>query len=466
MKVRFTLTHKLFAAFLLILAIVVGAMFLARHIFFYNFRTYIRQVEVEKLQALVPALQQEYLQYGNWQGITSDVGHWSNVLSIASEIQKVIPPPGRRNGKKTGGAEVLLCDAQLNPVIGSPEPDDYVQLVPVEVDNRIVGWLGLEKKEPLRSGLPAALIKRQTQHLVILCLVVVALTGLIAYLFSRQMVYPIRELIRGTRELTNRNFHVLVKTGTVDEFGQLAEHFNSMAQTLRHYESMRRQWLTDISHELRTPLAVLRGEIEAIQDGIREPSDENLASLHVEVVRISTLVEDLHQLSLADSYSFCFEKTLVDIHRLLKESVDGYQVALQKKEIHVHLALDAPVEMFAYADADRMMQVFGNILANCSKYCKRNAEVYISTWEEQQTSHICIEDSGPGVEPTELGRIFDRLYRVDDSRNREFGGSGLGLSICKQIIEGHGGTIWAKQSDKGGLAICISLPTERKKHVV
>ena len=199
-------------------------------------------------------LQQEYLLHGSWQGIKSDEDHWGNVLNIAAEMHKVIPPPERRKRKNNRAPRVLLCDAECRPVLGSPEPDDYVRLVPVTVDDAVVGWLGLEKKEPLRSGLPADLIKRQTRHLCILGLAVVALIGLAAYLFSRRMVASHPELIRGTRELEERNFDVVVQTGTEDEFGLLAEHFNRMAQTLRHYESMRQQWLTDISHELRTRL--------------------------------------------------------------------------------------------------------------------------------------------------------------------------------------------------------------------
>ncbi len=456
MAVHLKITHRLFAAFFLILVIVVGAMFLAKSLFSYNFKNYIHQVEMEQLNVLATSLQEEFQRQGSWEGIASDATSWEKRLSIASEMRKIIPPRGKKARKKR--YKVLLSDANLNPVVGTPTPEDSVRLVPVQVEGNVVGWLGMAKWESFHSGSPAVLLEKQTRQTIILGLVMVGLTGLIAYLISRQMVGPIRELTKGTRELANRNFSVRVETGTQDEFGQLANHFNKMAETLSRYEKMRQQWLSDISHELRTPLAVLRGEIEALQDGIRNPTPENLASLHGEVVRISTLIEDLHQLSLSDSNRFYLERSSFDLHALIRESVEGHQALLGKKAIAVCLDANLSGELQVAADPTRMRQVVGNILDNAGKYCDANAELSISTRICERAVQLRFADSGPGVPPEALGSIFDRLYRVDASRNRAFGGSGLGLSICKQIVEDHGGRIWAEQSKKGGLAINIELP--------
>jgi len=458
------LSYKLFAAFFLILVIVSGAMAFSRYLFFQNLRDYIHQEEMEKLEGLVLVLGEEYRARGSWEGIAADPRRWRSLLRTApdrtppqgtSSVDGPGPKKGRRHGRPL---DVLLLDAGGEPIIGATGPDAPERLIPIAVDGRTVGFLGLNKREPFKSGPPAALLERQTRQLYLLGGAVIGLTALIAFLFSRHLLGPIQRLTRGTREVANRDFTVRIQATTRDELGQLADNFNAMARTLGDYETMRRQWLTDISHELRTPLAVLRGEIEALQDGIRDPSPENLASLHGEILRLGKLVEDLHLLSLAESDRLFLNRQPISPATLLGMTVNSHALRFAQRRIDVDLSLDGIKGVLISGDADRLGQVFGNILDNACKYVGSPGTLNITGEAGANGLILRFKDSGPGVPDDALPRLFDRLYRVDPSRSRDTGGSGLGLSICRQIIEQHRGSVWAEKNAMGGLTIGIELP--------
>jgi two-component system sensor histidine kinase BaeS len=458
------LSIKLFGAFFLIMVIVVSAMVFSRYLFFRNFRLYILQEEIKQLEALVPSLQEAYQEHGNWESVLADPASWRRQLTIEPHVRKAVPPPPSKGERPAMEPRVLLTDDRQQAVIGTPAPGDQVKLVAIQVSGKTVGWLGLRKREPFKSGSPAALVRVHTQQLYILGAAVMALTAFIAFLFARHLLNPIQRLARGTRELADRNFRVRIAPTTRDELGQLANNFNAMAETLENYETMRRQWLTDISHELRTPLAVLRGEIEALQDGIRRPSPGNLSSLHAEILRISKLVEDLHLLSLADADRLPFRKERIAPVAVLTKALASYDTRFRQHAIVIKLKIDGCEEIRIKGDTNRLEQVFTNIFENACKYVPPQGVLKITGQRRDQALRVTFADSGPGVPKDALPRLFDRLYRVDPSRNRESGGSGLGLSICQHIIQNHGGRIWAEPSALGGLAIGIELPLAKNEN--
>jgi two-component system sensor histidine kinase BaeS len=479
---RLKLSYKLFGAFCLILVIVSGAMMLSRYIFTLTFRNYLHQEEMVKLKRLVPLLQEEYRAHGSWDGLKGDPQQWQRLTSAVTfseppplppSFERAPPndfktPPGDGfppDGPPPGGPPgVLLLDARHQAVAGIPGPGDPQDAVPIEVGGEIVGWLGMHTHEPIKSGRPAALFEHQTRQLYLLGGVVIGLTAVIAFLFSRSVLKPIHQLILGTRELSRRNFTVRIDSAAADELGQLAENFNTMAQTLENYEKMRLQWLTDISHELRTPLAILRGEVEALQDGVRKPTHPNLASLHTEILGISRLVEDLHLLSLADSDRLLMNKQWISACSVLKSVLESYRTRMDQCRLTVRTRLDTVESVRIEGDADRLGQVFSNICENACKYVHPPGTLSISGHADDQALTFRFQDSGPGVPEEALPRLFDRLFRVDASRSRESGGSGLGLSICRHIIENHGGRTWAQRSAQGGLTIVVQLPLARKKN--
>jgi two-component system sensor histidine kinase BaeS len=274
---------------------------------------------------------------------------------------------------------------------------------------------------------------------------------------ARLLVRPLRKLAAATGHLSTGRYDVRVPVDTDDEFGRLARDFNAMALSLDKNEQARRQFVADISHELRTPLAILGGEIEAIQDGIQDLSLESISSLQVEVFRINRLVDDLYQLALSDVGALAYRKANADLADVLSDSLDRARPKLAERNLRLGVLLpQSPVMVFA--DETRLTQLFDNLLDNSRKYTDSGGSLDIKLEVADGAATVDISDSGPGVTDEELSRLFDRLYRVETSRNRASGGAGLGLAICRNIVEAHEGAIEALHSPTGGVWIRITLP--------
>jgi two-component system sensor histidine kinase BaeS len=252
-----------------------------------------------------------------------------------------------------------------------------------------------------------------------------------------------------------------VPVGRSDELGQLARDFNSLALALEKNEQARRQWVADISHELRTPLTVLRGEIEALQDGVRQPNPQAIGSLHGEVLRLGRLVDDLYQLALSDLGALTYRKTEAHLDELLDQAIEPLKEEFSRKGIALQVDRPAGSHLTLLADPERLHQLFGNLLENSLKYTDAGGRLDIRLETTADEAVIHFSDSAPGVTGPELDKLFDRLYRVENSRNRHTGGAGLGLSICRNIVEAHEGTIIARPSPLGGVWITVRLPITR-----
>jgi two-component system sensor histidine kinase BaeS len=253
-----------------------------------------------------------------------------------------------------------------------------------------------------------------------------------------------------------------------DELSQLSNDFNVLAQTLDQNRTARQQWIADISHELRTPLAILQGELESVQDGIRPMNQDTMESLHNEVVHLNTLVNDLHELSLSDLGALVYQKQTIDVSEILEQAVDMHQQMAAKHQLRLNLHIQSPHpndEIMMLGDPNRLQQLFDNLLSNACRYTDPGGEIQV--FMREQNGNVVIEhfDSAPGVSENDLAHLFERLYRVETSRNRAKGGSGLGLTICQNIVQAHEGSIVADHSPLGGLKLTITLP-RRVKPVV
>jgi len=482
--VKSKLFYKIFATFLLtsfmIVALMVGFM---RFYVSRNFTDYVNSAALERLADLKDELADVYRQHRQWRPLQDDQSRWEEILRSgisrndfsrrrrsaefsdsepgpASQTSQERPSPAARDRLFRFARGLALFDAQMQKVVGG-RPGLAVEnftLSEIRVDGQIVGWLGLYKREHLTNPLVVAFLEQQSRALYLIGGPILLLAAIVAFLLSRHFLAPIRQLTAGTHALSSRRFDTRIAVRSQDELGQLAQDFNTMAHTLAKYEALRQQWISDISHELRTPLSVLRGELEAVQDGVREMNRETIDSLHAEALRVGKIVNDLHELSLADTGALAFKKAPVDPLPVLADTLKAFRPRFQRQSIDVQedLATDAPVRMLG--DADRLVQLFSNLLENTLRYADRPGTLRV--WHKLATDRVTLyfEDSGPGVPPESVPHLFDRLYRVDKSRSRAFGGSGLGLSICQSIVETFGGQIRAANVPSGGLRIEIELP--------
>ena len=286
---------------------------------------------------------------------------------------------------------------------------------------------------------------------------ILLLAAVVAFLLSRHLLAPIRKLTAGTQALASRQFDTRIEIESKDELGQLAADFNAMAQTLEDYERMRRQWISDIAHELRTPLSILRGEIEALKDGVREVNRDALDSLYSEAKHLNKIVTDLHELSLADTGALSIQKVPVDAVAVLNKTLGRFKQRFAENQITIENNLENQPPISVIGDADRLQQLFANLLENTLRYADAPGTLKIGQESTENRWVLFFEDSGPGVPAEALDRLFDRLYRLDRSRSRAMGGSGLGLSICKSIAKALGGEIRAVNANSGGLRIEVEL---------
>jgi two-component system sensor histidine kinase BaeS len=483
MKVK--LAYKLFFAFLITslmsIVMMVGIMqyFVVR-----NFEDFINKMEMQRLGEIAERLGAAYQENKGWGFIIGDPGAFHKILrpGFPGEGHERMPPapirPDSGPGPQMPGNDferelplpephhfieqrISLYDAQKRVVAGSAFLTKDHIFKEITINGKIVGWLGLDKGRRPPDPLKEKFLSRQLEAFFITGCAVLVLAAFVSLLLSRHLLLPVGRLSEGANALASRKFNTRIKVSTGDELGQLADAFNRMAQTLERYEELRKQWISDISHELRTPIAILRGEIEAIQDGVHEMTRENMESLHSEVMLLGKLVNDLHELSMADTGALSAKQEPVDVIKVLQDTLGMFSSRFSKELLTVHYDQKPTEPTIVLGDKDRLAQVFSNILENTLRYTESPGELMIHGEKTDNDVRIVFEDTQPGVPHSALERLFDRLYRIDPARSRKNGGSGLGLAICKNIVEAFGGEIRADHSGLGGLRLEITLPLAR-----
>jgi len=420
--------------------------------FEHGFVDYIKRGNQQRLNLLSDALADQYEQHGNWDFLRhNDRLIFTMLRSLEQNPDSSqLPPHGWRT-------QFWVLDQQYKVMVGPPGP------VPPEGTRRnittstgkIVGWVIGSPPERLTRSTDINFDLQQRRTSWIIVGLSTLLAALATWLMARGLLAPVKRLVDGTHHLAAGNFATRVEVSSRDELGQLAGDFNLLARSLEKNESMRRAFMADISHELRTPLAILRGELEAMQDGVRKLTPEAIASLQSEVVVLTKLVDDLHQLSLSDVGALAYRKQATDLVQLLEVTAGSF--AERYRAHPLTLKLNLPDQAPFFGDPDRLMQLFTNLLENSLRYTDSGGRVEVTLRYEAPDWHIEFDDSAPGVDKAYQAQIFERFFRTEGSRNRASGGSGLGLAICKNIAAAHGGDLHAAHSDLGGLKIALHL---------
>lgn len=283
-------------------------------------------------------------------------------------------------------------------------------------------------------------------------------TGLLAsYIIAKNITTPLYQLIQAAERIRKGDLQQTVLITRHDEIGELSRVFNQMSQKLAQNEKTRREFLANIAHELQTPLAIVNSHLDSMIDGVETPDMEKLFSMQEEVMRLSRLVKDLRDLSLAEVHQLELHKTATDINALLQRAGDMMTPLFGEKHLQLSYELDPAVPEI-YVDTDRMNQVFYNVLVNAVRYTKPCTQIEIKTQRTASHITISIRDHGNGINPKDLPHIFEHFYRSDQSRNRKSGGSGIGLSLARQFVENHEGRIHAENAAGGGVKMVICLP--------
>ncbi len=291
----------------------------------------------------------------------------------------------------------------------------------------------------------------ETLFYAIIAALIVAV--IVSIFFSRGVVAPLRAMTDASQRIAAGHYDERVQINGDDEPAQLAARFNQMAEKLEQVESMRRRLIGDVSHELRTPLTAIKGSMEGLMDGVLPATQETYQQIHSEADRLNRLVDDLQELSRVEAGSYHLDIKPVDVSTLVQTVAKRLSLQFESKRISLDLKL-APDLPRVQADEDRAVQVLTNLVGNALQYTLENGKVSVSATRLNDEVQIAVHDSGIGIPPEHLTHIFDRFYRVDKSRSRRAGGgSGIGLTIARALVEAQGGRIWvgSEGEDQGSI---------------
>ncbi len=476
---RISITFKVFATLLIASSIVVAGMYLfMQWSFQQGFIHFVEARKQQHIESLSQRLAEEYQDNQGWEHLRNNRRHWIRLLrerplrhpaNPSTDIEEIddpppvgrqaIPPQTRQHAPRPPRLpRMVLLDADHSVIVGRLRDTNGLELHPIMLNDETIGYLGMESGPLAKELAEIRFEERHTRSLVFIAVGMLLLSAVMGLPLAHTMVRPLRRIAGASKQLTLGHYETRLPITASDEIGELARDINDLAQALEKTEHSRRQWIADISHELRTPLSVLRGEVEALQDGMRPLSKESLDSLHGETMQLSRLVDELYQLSLSDVGALRYHKKRIDAVSLLEGDMQSLENDFSRKGVRLDMQNRLTATAYVHADGERLSQLFRNLLMNSLNYTDPAGRVEVGIDVNEGMLIFDFQDTEPGVPEDALPQLFERLYRVDRSRSRATGGAGLGLAICRNIVEAHEGRISARHSPLGGLWIRLELP--------
>ncbi|MDD5590918.1 MAG: ATP-binding protein [Dehalococcoidales bacterium] len=439
-----SLRFRLIIAFISVILVTIGST----SIFIYQ-RT---QMEIRRLEEhtnqvlagrMVFEMSRYYYQWGGWAGIQPFVEQGGNLYG-----RRIILTDS--DGTVVADSEGELLGDQYHPdfpgrAISEPWTEDT---------------LGLLYISPGSAADPISLMRLSApiiRYTIWGGLIAAGIALAITFFLSRRISEPVKILTLAARRLGEGNLSQRVVVKDKGEIGELARAFNSMAGDLERDIQLRQSIVADVAHELRTPLSNLRGYLEAVRDGVIAPDPDTIRSLNEEAALLSRLVDDLQELSLAEAGELKLTRQAENVAGLIERTVVGIRAKAAEKGISLSTSLpdDLPqVEI----DSHRISQVLSNLLENAVAYTNKGGSITISASRHNDWVEVAVADTGEGIPASDLPNIFERFYRVDKSRTRATGGSGLGLTIAKGLVEAHGGKIEVRSEPGRGSRFTFTLP--------
>jgi signal transduction histidine kinase len=287
--------------------------------------------------------------------------------------------------------------------------------------------------------------------------VAAAIALFLARLLALGMTQPLRDMAHAVGKTAQGDYTHRVETGSRDEVGQLAAAFNQMSAELESVERLRRDLVANVSHELKTPISALRAHLENLLDGVERPDRETLQTMLQQADRLTRLVEQLLDLSRLESGDMPLEREQVALAPLVSEVLREVEVSRSGRPVTIQSAMASDLPL-VWADRERVHQVLLNLLDNALRFTPPGGGVTVSANRVNGRCEVRVADTGPGIPPEHLPFVFERFYRVDTSRSRGDGGTGIGLAIARSVVEAHGGRIWAESEVGKGSVFTFELP--------
>jgi signal transduction histidine kinase len=458
---RNSLIIKLMGAFMLVIAIGALVIFILTSQATRNaFNLYTTRSGQVWAQRLAPILAEYYTQANSWQGVD---GFLQSDLSLQITPGGMGMGPGQGRGLGLGrqntnsgmmagmGQRLILTD-EKGVVVGDTQNDlvgkqistaELKNGAQITVNNNPVGTIIVTPNDLPSSGTPAgeflASVNRAIASSAAIATVIALILGGVLFV---QITSPLRKLKKVATAIASGDLNQRVNIHSRDEFGELGDTFNTMAQSLANSEVQRRHLVADVAHELRTPLAAIQATLEGMQDGVLPLEEEQITALYSETMLLNRLVGDLKLLSLAEAGQLKLVLQETESGILIQQIVERAKSQADQKNVQLEMNLQPNLPAIRM-DSDRITQVVNNLIGNALRYTPQGGTITIqgSFLTSTDSLEISISDTGEGIDPDDLPFIFDRFYRADKSRTRTSGGSGLGLAIVKQLVEAHGGSV-------------------------
>lgn len=353
-------------------------------------------------------------------------------------------------------SRLSLYDEKQQFIVGEPATDQ-ISFRPIIVGDQVVGYLGLKPVLDQDDASSINFFSNQKRYLLLVYALTVLSSLIAALLMATYFKKPIQRLLKATLELTRGNYQHQVVIKRNDELGDLSNQLNHLADILHQHEESRRQWVADTSHELKTPLAVLQAQIEAMQDGIRKATPEHLDAMMRQVSSLKKLTQDLADLAQADAQQLKCYFAEVNPWDVVLQEVENFKATFEQHQLDVTLSGEGALLSL---DRDRFKQIIVNLLGNCVRYTEQGGKIQIHTQQNEQQWILYVDDSPLGMTDEQLARLGERFYRVDDSRTRSTGGTGLGLALSCKLAQALGGSLTFDHSPLGGLRCVLTFPKQ------
>lgn len=455
LRTRLSLTYILTAAIIVFLILVLTNAFVVKH-----FREYVKENEELRNKQIVLMMSGQYMGDYRWntQGIeTIGVSCLESgiILRVKDISGKVIWDAKTHND---GMCQRIITNMTQNSggIIGTKD-SSYIEIpYDININLKKVGTveIGTYGSNYLNEH-DIAFVNAFNGVLLVVGIFSLILALLLGTFMASRISNPISKVIRAAKSISKGFYseRITQKANTL-EIIELTSTVNNLAESLEKQETLRKRLTADVAHELRTPLATLQSHIEAMLDGIWEADANRLQSCHDEITRISKMVGDLEKLTKYESESLRLEREIFDLSELTDRLVQNFQGQFQSKSLQ--LVFGGEISMID-ADRDKISQVVINLLSNALKYTPEGGRVEVQVDNSNGKAKLIVKDNGIGIPKEDLPYIFERFYRADKSRTRMTGGAGIGLTICKAIVDAHGGTIEVESSNENGTKFIVSF---------
>jgi signal transduction histidine kinase len=407
-----------------------------------RFGEHIEQMRVGRMKV---ELSRYYLRQGDWKGIQPFVEQWGNLYE-----QRIM---------LTDADGFVVADSYRELLGELYAPDSPGRLLSLPWQADAIATLYVSPESPPELGLTSLQIVFRTIGLFFLWggLFAVVIALLITFILSRRILAPVKALTSAAECLGRGDFSQRVRVQDKSELGELANTFNSMASDLERAEQLRQNMVADVAHEMRTPLSNIKGYIEAVRDGVMPPDADTVHSLYEEATLLSRLIDDLQDLSLAEAGELKLFYQVEDPAELIKQTIAAVEAKAITKGVSVSINLPDKLPL-AKIDSGRISQVLRNLLENAAAHTTEGDTITFSATQVDDYLEVSVSDAGEGISAEDLPNIFERFYRVDKSRARATGGTGLGLTIAKRLVEAHGGEIKAQSELGKGSRFSFTIP--------